>query len=79
MISNHGVKLSVNHLQERGQPVHLDFQLLNDQLMLSWNNTGFSLKSAPAIIGPFTNLPAATSPCTNAPVGPQQFFRLKED
>ena len=29
--------------------------------------------------GPFTNLPAATSPYTNALTAPQQFFRLKAD
>ena len=40
----------------------LDFQLLNNQLVLSWTNAGFNLQSAPAVTGPFTNLPAATSP-----------------
>jgi hypothetical protein len=40
--------------------------LLNNQLVLSWTNAGFNLQSAPALIGPFTNL-AATSHCTNQP------------
>ena len=43
-------------------PVHLDFQMLNNQLVLSWTNVGFNLQSAPAVTGPFTNLPAATRP-----------------
>ena len=60
-------------------PVHLDFQLLNNQLVLSWTNAGFNLQSAPAIIGPFTNISGATSPYTSALSGPQQFFRLKGD
>ncbi len=58
-------------------PVHLDFQLLGNQLLLSWTNAGFSLQSAPAITGTFTNIPGATSPYTNPLTGPQQFFRLK--
>ena len=57
-------------------PPRLDFQLLNNQLVLSWTNAGFNLEPAPAVTGPFTNLPAATSPYTNALAAPQQFFRL---
>ena len=38
--------------------------------------TGYTLQSAPAITGTFTNLPAATSPYTNSTAGAQQFFRL---
>src|SRR5207247_8010084 len=41
-------------------PPRLDFQLLNNQLVLSWTNAGFNLQTAPAVTGPFTNLPAAT-------------------
>jgi hypothetical protein len=57
-------------------PPRLDFQLLSNQLVLSWTNAGFSLQSAPAVTGPFTNLPAATSPFSNPLTGPQEFFRL---
>jgi hypothetical protein len=57
-------------------PVHLDFQKLNNELVLSWTNAGFTLQSAPFVTGPFTNLPAATSPYTNPLTAPQQFFRL---
>ena len=56
--------------------LHLDFQLLSNQLVLSWINAGFNLQSAPALIGPFTNLPAATSPYIHPLTAPQQFFRL---
>ena len=38
--------------------------------------TGYTLQSAPALTGTFTNLPAATSPNTNPIAGPQTFFRL---
>jgi hypothetical protein len=58
-------------------PPRLDFQLLNNQLVLTWTNAGFNLQTAPALTGPFTNLPAATSPYTNPLTAPQQFFRLK--
>ena len=57
-------------------PRRLDFQLLNNQLVLSWTNAGFNLQSAPAFIGLFTNLSAATSPYTNILTAPQHFFRL---
>jgi hypothetical protein len=57
----------------------LDFQRLSNQVVLSWTVTGLNLQSAPAITGTFTNLPAATSPYTNALAGPQQFFRLRSD
>ena len=57
-------------------PPRLDFQLLNNQLVLSWTDAGFNLQSTPAITGPFTNLPAATSPYTNPLTAPRQFFRL---
>ena len=52
---------------------------MDNQLVLSWTNAGFSLQSAPAVTGTFTNLPGATSPYTNALTGAQQFFRLKGD
>ena len=58
-------------------PPRLDFQLLSNELVLSWTNAGFTLQSAPAITGTFTNLPGATSPYTNALTGPQLFFRLR--
>jgi hypothetical protein len=51
----------------------LDFQKLNNQLVLSWTNAGFNLQSAPAVTGPFTTLPVATSPHTNPLTAPQQF------
>jgi hypothetical protein len=57
-------------------PPRLDFQKLSNDLVLSWTNAGFNLQSAPFVTGPFTNLPAATSPYTNPLTGPQQFFRL---
>jgi len=60
--------------QTKGTKVSLDFQLLSNEL--SWTNTGFNLQTAPAVTGPFTNLPAAMSPYTNPLTAPQQFFRL---
>ena len=59
-------------------PVHLEFQTLNNQLVLSWTNANFTLQSAPAITGPFNNIPGATSPYTNSLTAPQQFFRLAD-
>ena len=60
-------------------PVQLDFQKLNNALVLSWTNAGSNLQAARAVTGPFTNLPGATSPYTNPLTAPQQFFRLRGD
>ena len=57
-------------------PARLDFQKLNNQLVLSWTNAGFNLQSAASVSGTFTNLPNATSPYTNSFTAPRQFFRL---
>lgn len=59
--------------------VHLDYQMLNSRLVLTWTNGGFSLQTAPASTGTFTNLPGATSPYTNSLTAAQQFFRLKKN
>jgi hypothetical protein len=56
--------------------VRLDFQKLNNELVLSWTNVGFNLQSAPTITSTFTNIPGATSPYTNSLAAPRQFFRL---
>jgi hypothetical protein len=55
----------------------LNSQRLNNQLVLSWTNAGFSLQSAPAVSGTFTNIPGAASPYTNSITGFQRYFRLK--
>jgi len=55
---------------------HLDFQKLNNELVLSWTNAGFNLQTAPTVTGPFTNILGATSPYTNVTTSAQQFFRL---
>lgn len=64
-------------------PIPLNFQRLNNALVLTWTNANFWLQSAPTVNGPytivtmdpFTNGPA-TSPYTNTLSGPQKFFRL---
>ena len=35
----------------------LDFQKLDNALVLSWTNAGFNLQTAPAVTGPFTKHP----------------------
>jgi hypothetical protein len=55
----------------------LSIQKLNNQAILTWTNSGFSVQTAPAITGTFTNIPCATSPYTNPITGSQQYFRLK--
>jgi hypothetical protein len=55
----------------------LGTQRASNSMVLSWANTLFTLQSAPAVAGTFTNVSGATSPHTNPLTGPQGFFRLK--
>ena len=47
-----------------------------NQVVLSWTNSGFNLQSAPFTSGTFTNIPGATSPYPCPITGSQQYFRL---
>lgn len=58
-------------------PVRLDFQSIDNQLVLSWSDAGFGLQSAPLASGTFTNIIGATSPYTNSFTDAQRYFRLK--
>jgi hypothetical protein len=51
-------------------------QSLSNTIVLTWSDPGFALQAATEATGTYTNIPGATSPYTNAIVGPQQFFRL---
>jgi len=53
----------------------LGFQWLNNQLIISWSGS-CALQSSPNVTGPYLDILGATSPYTNSPGGPQQFFRL---
>jgi uncharacterized repeat protein (TIGR03803 family) len=59
-------------------PIPLNIQLYGGWVVLSWNDpaSAFSLQSAPALTGLFTNIPNAIGPYTNIITGAQQFFRL---
>jgi hypothetical protein len=58
-------------------PIPLGVQRNANKLILSWLDPGFSLQTAPAATGNYTNLPGATSPYTNAIGTSSKFFRLK--
>lgn len=58
-------------------PVVLNQTQAGNALILSWTGTAASLYSATQVLGPYTNIPNATSPYTNTFFGPQRFFRLK--
>jgi hypothetical protein len=58
-----------------GQP-RLEYGRAANQLLLNWNNAAFSLQTAPAVTGTYTNIPGATSPYTNPLTADKQFFRL---
>ena len=56
--------------------IPLGCQRSDATVVLTWTNSVFVLQSANDITGPFTNVPSATSPYTNALTGAQKFFRL---
>jgi hypothetical protein len=53
----------------------LTIEKSGQNVVLRWTNPAFSLQSAPAVTGVYTNIPGATSPYTNAITGSQRFFR----
>ena len=61
-------------------PPQLTIILSGADIVLTWptNAAGFTLQSAPAITGTFTNLPGATSPYTNPITSPRTFYRLSQ-
>jgi uncharacterized repeat protein (TIGR03803 family) len=58
-------------------PIPLNIGLDGNRLILNWDNPAFSLQSASAIAGVYTNIFGATSPYTNLNLGAQMFFRLQ--
>jgi hypothetical protein len=56
----------------------LSIERLPGALVLSWPS-GFSLQAASVLEGPFTNVPAASSPYTNKDTEPRMFFRLSSN
>jgi len=67
---------AVLDLQPPLTPIPLQWQLQNQQLVLSWTDAGFQLQAAPEATGTYTNVPNATSPYSNPLTGPRRFFRL---
>jgi uncharacterized repeat protein (TIGR03803 family) len=45
-------------------------------MILNWIDSAFALQAAAEVSGPYTNVPGATSPYTNAVSGNRKFFRL---
>jgi len=55
----------------------LGFQLNGANLILTWNGP-FALQTATNEVGPYSDVPGVTSPCTNLMSGnPKRFFRLR--
>jgi uncharacterized repeat protein (TIGR03803 family) len=61
-------------------PPQLTILHAGTNVILTWptNATGFTLQSASAVTGTFTNIPSATSPYTDPIPGPQKFYRLSQ-
>jgi hypothetical protein len=59
------------------QPVRLEFQLTANGLILSWRS-GWTLQSASRVLGPWSDVPGATSPYTVTADSTKKFFRLRQ-
>ncbi|MEJ5238480.1 MAG: immunoglobulin domain-containing protein [Limisphaera sp.] len=58
------------------QPIPLRFGRQGNNLILGWDDARFVLQAAPAVTGPYTNVPTASSPYTHT-LGPGAlYFRL---
>jgi hypothetical protein len=56
----------------------LNVATVDNAIILSWTNAGYSLQSASNINGPYSIIPGATSPFTNTSTGPSIYFRLEK-
>lgn len=56
--------------------IRLNLSFVNGNCTLSWENPVFKLQAAPAVTGPYTNVPNATSPYVVPADQPQMFYRL---
>ncbi|MDQ6630777.1 MAG: PA14 domain-containing protein [Verrucomicrobiota bacterium] len=56
----------------------LSARLGGGNLIISWNDPSFFLQSSTNVVGPYMDIPGATSPYTNTVFSdPQRFFRLR--
>jgi len=58
-------------------PIRLDYQIVANQLVLSWTNAAFNLQTAPLVQGVYTNISGATNPFSINLSELQRYFRLK--
>jgi uncharacterized repeat protein (TIGR03803 family) len=56
---------------------HLNLQLANNTVVLTWTEPSLSLYTSPTANGVFTKISGATSPYTNSISNSQQFFEIK--
>jgi hypothetical protein len=59
------------------QPVRIEFQTTTNGLILNWPS-GWTLQSASSVLGPWSDVPGATSPYTVIAASAQKFFRLRQ-
>ena len=58
------------------EPVVLSLELGASEVVVTWTNSSYTLQSATAPLGSYTNISGAMSPYTNNISGPAQYFRL---
>ena len=76
-IANLKVGLSFAALTGVPDPIPLNIQQSGTNVVLTCADPSFSLQSAPAVTGTYTNIPGVTTPFTNSANSTAKFYRLK--
>jgi len=51
--------------------------VIGGNAVLTWDAPNWQLQAASLLVGPYADVPNASSPCTNAITGAAAFFRLQ--
>jgi hypothetical protein len=70
------VAAASNQVSFVSAPVRMQAKLVAGQLQLNWS--GGLLQSAPAVSGPYADVPGATSPYSVAPTAAKQYYRIRQ-
>ena len=75
-IWNSGTGKPIGSLIGPTSSIPLAYTLSDGKLVMRWADASFQLSAATNVAGPYVPISGATSPYTNAPTAPREFFRL---
>jgi uncharacterized repeat protein (TIGR03803 family) len=71
-----GTVFAIN-LNTGPEPIRLNFQWAQTNLILTWTNAAFLLQTSSNVSSAYADIPGAASPFTNPPAVSTKFFRLR--